>query len=326
MATFFAQSKQLSGWIIGGLSCVLWLNATQAAQELTIKEADGKLRVDINGKLFTELYYQNVQRPYFYPLIGPFDLPMTRNYPMKDVQGEEKDHPHHKSLWFTHGDVNKVDFWTDGPTKGKIVCEKVKEIKSKANTGSISTFHKWIAADGKLICTEDRVVTFTALDNSAYIDFDITIHASNGPVMFGDTKEGSMAIRLAESMRLKQPKNKAGLGHIVNSEGVRDGDTWGKRAAWVDYYGPVNEKTVGVAIFDHPSNFRYPTWWHVRDYGLFAVNPFGIHDFEKKPAGVGDWHIAAGEKGRLRYRFYLHAGDEKQAEVARHFEKYAAEK
>ena len=131
-----------------------------------------------------------------------------------------------------------------------------------------------------------------------------------------------MGLRLAETMRLK---GKVGQGHIVNSEGVRDGQTWGKRAKWVDYYGPVNGQTVGVAIFDHPQNPRYPTWWHVRDYGLFAVNPFGLHDFEKQPAGAGNLVIPAGQSVTFRYRFYLHPGDEKEAKVAERYSEYAAD-
>ena len=83
-----------------------------------------------------------------------------------------------------------------------------------------------------------------------------------------------MAVRLNEVMRLTHGKA-AGTGHIVQSTGVRDGATWGKRAEWCDYYGPVEGQVVGIAIFDHPSNPAHPTWWHVRDYGLFAANPFG---------------------------------------------------
>ena len=131
-----------------------------------------------------------------------------------------------------------------------------------------------------------------------------------------------MAMRLAETMRLTQPKNQKGEGHIVNSEGGRDGETWGKRAKWVDYYGPVDGKTVGVAIFDNPKNPRYPTWWHVRDYGLFAANPFGVHDFEKKPKDTGNMTVKAGDSITFKYRFYIHAGDEKQASVAEQFERY----
>ncbi len=130
-----------------------------------------------------------------------------------------------------------------------------------------------------------------------------------------------MAIRLAETMRLK---GKVGKGHIVNSEGVKDGETWGKRARWVDYYGPVEGQTMGVAIFDHPQNPRYPTWWHVRDYGLFAANPFGLHDFEKKPAGAGDLQVKSGDKVTFRYRICLHRGDDREANIAAKYAEYLA--
>ena len=157
--------------------------------------------------------------------------------------------------------------------------------------------------------------------NARLFDFEVTIHASAGNVTFNDTKEGTMAMRLAETMRLR-PRAKSGKGHIVNSNGVRDGETWGKRADWCDYYGPVNGKIVGVAIFDNPQNPRHPTTWHVRDYGLFAVNPFGLHDFEKKPVGAGDMTIPAGESVTFRYRFYIHEGDEQQAKVAERYHDY----
>src|SRR5438045_1462408 len=154
-------------------------------------------------------------------------------------------------------------------------------------------------------------------------DFEITMHASDGDLKFGDTTEGTMAMRLNEAMRLK---GKVGHGHIVNSEGVRDDETWGKRAEWCDYYGPVEGQTVGVAIFDHPSNLRHPTWWHVRDYGLFAANPFGWHDFEKKPAGAGDYTLPSGKTMVLKYRFYIHRGDTEEAKVAQHYKDYAADR
>jgi hypothetical protein len=90
----------------------------------------------------------------------------------------------------------------------------------------------------------------------------------------------------------------------------------------VDYYGPVGAKTVGVAMFDHPANPRYPTWWHVRDYGLFAANPFGVHDFEKKEKGAGDLKIANGQSVTFRYRMIFHQGDTTQAKVTAAFEEW----
>ena len=114
------------------------------------------------------------------------------------------------------------------------------------------------------------------------------------------------------------------VGHAINSEGDKDRDLWGKRAKWVDYWGAVKGKTLGIAIFDHPANPRHPTWWHARDYGLVAANPFGIHDFEKKPKGVGDMVIKDGSAVTFRYRFVFHQGDAKSANIEALYARFAA--
>ena len=290
---------------------------------VSITEQDGKLRIEVNGQLFAEYNYQNVTRPFFYPVMGAGGASMTRNWPMKETPGEDHDHVHHKGLWYTHGDVNGHDFWAEGKNSGKTVHEKFIEIKSGSKMGSIKSQNKLVASDGKVVCTDERTVRIHNDASDRILDFDITIHASHGAVTFGDTKEGTMAIRLAETMRVKLPKGKPGEGHIINSEGVRDDATWGKRAKWCDYYGPVDGKVVGVAIFDHPQNPRYPTWWHVRDYGLFAANPFGIHDFEKlSDKTKGNWVLPAGDSATFRYRIYFHQGDEKQGKIAEHYQEY----
>ena len=295
-------------------------------QGVKITELKGKLRVEIDGELFTEYHFEGAPHVYFYPLIGPSGLPMTRNFPMKEVDGEERDHIHHRSLWYSHGAVNGVDFWAETPKAGKIIHDKFLELKSGKESGIIKSQNKWIGPDGKVVCTDERLFrVYARPKNERLFDFDVTLKAAKEEVLLGDTKEGSMAIRLNETMRLKPNKHNAGkpTGVIVQSTGIRNVETWGKQAPWCDYYGPVEGKTVGVAIFDHPKNPRHPTWWHVRDYGLFAANPFGVHDFEKKPRGAGDLRIAPGESVTFRYRFYIHEGDEKEARVAQRYEEYA---
>src|SRR5262249_17256350 len=107
-------------------------------------------------------------------------------------------------------------------------------------------------------------------------------------------------------------------------EGVRDGDVWGKRAKWVDASGEIEGRKLGVAIFDHPGNPRHPTWWHARDYGLFAANPFGIHDFERKPKRTGDFSVGKGTTARFHWRFLFHDGDAASAGVAAHYDEFAS--
>jgi Family of unknown function (DUF6807) len=318
------------------LSCVA-LTLTSCAQPsakrtdrnsgVRITELADRVRVEINGALFTEYHFKDVPRPYCYPVLGPDGLPMTRNWPMKDVPGESHDHQHHRSLWFAHGSVNGQDFWSEQKGFGRTIHEKFLQLKSGKNVGIIRSENKWVAHDGKVECTDDRTWRFyNRPADERLFDFEITIHASNGDVTLGDTKEGTMAMRLNESMRLAPNSYNVGkpTGHIVNSEGVRDGNTWGKRADWCDYYGPVEGKIVGVAIFDNPKNPRHPTWWHVRDYGLFAANPFGRHYFERLPdKHAGDFVIPAGKSVTFRYRFYMHEGNEKQGKVAEHYAEYA---
>jgi len=309
---------------IGGMYFGVSLSAERrGARGVKITKQEKTLRVDINGKLFTEYCFKDVPRPYFYPVIGPTGVPIIRHWPMKEGENEAKDHRHHRSLWYTHGEVNGHDFWGEGGGSGKVVHDKFLKANSGRKVGIIQSQNKWVARDGEVICTDTRTHRFyppAAEADGQIMDFEITIHASEGKVVLGDTKEGSMAIRLAPTMRLK---GDVGKGHIVNSEGHRDKETWGKRAAWCDYYGPLEDEIVGVAIFDHPQNPKHPTWWHVRDYGLFAANPFGVHDFEKKPEGTGNITIGAGESLTFKYRFYFHKGDTKQGKVAECYREYA---
>jgi hypothetical protein len=310
---------------IGIASLVLVGVAHESAAKgkgVEITQLPDRLRIQINGQLFTEYLFQDVPRPYFYPLLGPDQLPMTRNWPMKTTPDEEHDHPHHRSLWFAHGSVNGHDFWSEERNFGRIVHAGFDEIKSGSSFGLIKSHDRWVTAEGTLVCTDDRILrVYNPKGRKERVfDFEITLHAVSGDLTLGDTKEGTMAVRLAETMRLK---GKVGHGHIVESTGVRDDATWGRRADWCDYYGPVEGKTVGLAIFDHPQNPRHPTWWHVRDYGLFAANPFGQHDFENLPnKTAGNLTIPAGQSVTFRYRFYLHEGDDAQAHVAQRYLEY----
>jgi hypothetical protein len=285
-----------------------------------IKQLPDRLRIELNGQLFTEYFYTNVPRPYCYPLIGPGGAAMTRNWPMESPPSEQHDHKHHRSLWFAHGAINGHDFWSEDKDFGKTVHDGFIEIQSGTESGVVRSRNIWLTADGKQVCTDQRTLRVYAPlhPGERMFDFEITLYAGDESFTLGDTKEGSMAMRVAETMTLK-----SGGGHIINSEGVRDNNTWGKRADWCDYYGSVDGKIVGVAIFDHPQNPRHPTWWHVRDYGLFAANPFGQHDFEKlSDKGAGNLTVQPGKSVTFRYRFYLHEGDERQGKVAERYREY----
>jgi hypothetical protein len=275
------------------------------------------LEVELGGQPFTTYQAPEGLKPYFFPLIGPTGKPFTRAYPMKDVPGEKRDHPHQKSLWFTHGNVNGVDFWSEAKGHGSIRETSRSLVTAIPALGQLKTTDDWVAPDGKVVCSDERIVRFFSTLHNRYLDFDITIKADHGPVTFGDTKEGMFGVRVATSMDVDAKKG----GKITNADGLTDAAAWGKPATWVDYTGPVEGETVGIAILNHPGSFRHPTTWHVRTYGLFAANPFGWHDFGMKKSG--EHTIPAGESIHFGYRVILHRGDTASAALPAAYESYA---
>lgn len=289
---------------------------------VTLRRNGANLAVEVGGKPLLEERVADGPKPYYYPVFGPTGFRITRAFPMETVEGEDKDHFHQRSMWFTHGNVNGVDFWASDPLnkpspKYGTIRETARKTAVAGNVaGVIRTTDDWLGPDGKKVCDDERVLTVFSTRSGRVFDFDVTLKATAGPVTFGDTKEGMFGLRVASSMDVNKKKG----GKITNAEGITDDAAWGKASPWVDYTGPVEGETLGIAILNHPESFRYPTTWHVRTYGLFAANPFGWHDFGLKKSG--EYTLPAGESIRFRYRVILHNGDTESARLPQAFEAY----
>ncbi len=299
---------------------VLVPKAAPAADEITAERSEHGVTVKIGGQPFAEYLVRSGSKPIVWPIIGPTGKPMTRAYPMGSGKHETKDHVHQRSLWFTHGSVNGIDFWGETPA-GKVGTIRHREFL-KVESGRqavIVTRNDWLGPTGSKVCEDRRSLAFGADGGSRRIDFDITLRATEGPVRFGDTKEGTFGIRVAETLSVDAKQG----GRIINSHGQTDAAAWGKPAAWVDYHGPIDGQTVGIAVLNHPSSFRYPTGWHVRPYGLFAANPFAQLSFRGIETKQTSYTLASGGELTLRYRVLLHLGDEKEGKVGEAFAAYA---
>ncbi|MEO5961106.1 MAG: PmoA family protein [Opitutaceae bacterium] len=308
---------------------------SRAASDATVKlsKTQDRVRVEIGGQLFTEYIFKGGPVPYLYPVLAPDGTALTRDFPMKKVDGEEQDHTHHRSLWFTHGAVNGVDFWQDVPKRGFVVNEAVSFAIEKG-VGIVRARNKWEGPDKALHCTDETTIQFRATPNGRLIDYEVTIKApADKPVVLGDTKEGSMAVRVAQWLtpthRFAGKDSVGSTGTLVNDAGAKNDAVWSKKSTWIDNFGTKDGKVYGIAIFDHSKNLRYPTWWHARTYGLLAANPFGQHDFEpahKANPNAGDVTIPAGGSLTFRWRVYVHTGDTAAAKVAEQYAAYAAGK
>jgi hypothetical protein len=323
VAPFFAVEIAFSTVpSMGGVAFLLTQKSGQSPEITAERSANGVV-VKIDGRLFTEYLEKSGTKPVLWPIIGPTGKPMTRDYPIRNRDGEKQDHLHHRSMWFTHGNVNGIDFWAEQSKTAKLgTIRHIQFAKIESGKPAVIVAQSaWIAPDGKKVCEDQRTLRFDADDSARWIDFDIVLKATDGEVTFGDTKEGTFGLRMAESMKVDARQG----GKIINSRGQSNEAAWGRPAEWVDYYGPVDGQTVGIAIFNHPKSFRFPTPWHVRTYGLFAANPFGLHDFPDGKKSDGTLKLRAGETITLCYRVLFHRGDQREGRVSDRYAEYAKE-
>lgn len=316
-------------FLLGFLACVPGMHA----EPVTVARDGDKISVEIGGQPFTTFYFSSdATKPYLHPLRAPDGTVVTRSYPMEDVEGEQTDHPHHRGVWFSHGEVNGFDFWAnevsqrDRGNKGTIALNKIEAVESGPRRGLIRASFNWLDSDGKALLAESRSMMFERVGQDNAVSFDITLTASVDSVHFGDTKEGTFAVRMATELEEQhwRAKGIARTGRITNADGkVAEANTWGKRSPWVDYAGTLQGRPMGVAIFDHPSNPKFPTFWHVRGYGLFAANIFGEHDFYADEGRDGSITLAKGETLRFRYRVVVHPSRTADADIEGKFKAWS---
>ena len=305
------------------------------SEAVTFLRRGDTIQVTIGKKPFTVYYFgPDTAKAYLQPLRDPNGIVVTRGFPIGDTIPAAHQHdrglePHQRDMYFGHGNINGYDFWAEQvflkyygkgypDNFGRMVFRKIDEMRGGATSGTIRATFDLEGPDRKEFARETQEFTFRGEKGSRTIDAKIVIHASHGPVTFGDTKEGSFALRLA-------PELNAPTGKMVDSKGRHDeAQIWGKRANWVDVDGVINGQSLGVVIMDSPNSFRHPTYWHARGYGLLAANPFGLSYFLHDKKQNGSYTVPAGESINFQYRVLIHDGNYKQAHVAEQYNRYAA--
>jgi hypothetical protein len=306
-------------WILDGLAAgesrTYTLSEGSVAGEsgVQLNEEAETIAVTLNDRMFTTFRYAKTQfRSYFFPVLGPDGREVTRG----ETSDISKDHVHHRSLYVAYGEVNDVDLWGEGSNSGRVVHQGFTQKQGGAVVSRLYTQNSWQTQAGEVLMADvQNFRIYNLPEDAALLDLDLSFIASVGDVHFGDTKEGGII-----SIRVHPSMNASDGGKIENAfGGLNEAETWGKRANWCDYSGVVDGTPVGIAVFDHIVNPRYPTYWHVRNYGLMGSNIFGGSSFERDPSKDGSYTLKQGEEMHFRFRVLIHAGDANVGKVAQKY-------
>jgi len=261
-----------------------------------------------------------------------------------------RSHPHHVGLWLTHGDVNGFDFWNNSDAipvaergkYGTIVHRAIKSAKSGPDKGLLQVTEDWNTPDGKTLLREDTTYVFRGGAGVRSIDRLTTLTALDQKVVFHDSKEGMIGMRVAR--QLEQPADKPEVftdasgkattvakldntgvtGNYTSSEGKTGDAVWSTRADWTMLSGSIGSEPVTIAILDHPGNPTHPTYWHARGYGLFAANPFGAKAYTDGKTET-NFTLEPKQSVTLRHRILVLSGAVTPEQVAAEYAKFKAE-
>jgi hypothetical protein len=290
-------------------------SACAAEPVVKLTKQEHAIAVTIDGQEFTTYHTDpKFPKPFFSPVKTPSGTVLTR--PVALMATKEHDHVHHKGIWVAIDEVNGNQHWAE---KAIIKNISVELVKSEGNPAEMRVVNHWLGKDGEPVVIEN---TDIQIFGNRLMAYDIQFAAGKSQVHWGDTKEGLFGIRVGDTVREKQASPAVPGGKIVDANGRKTmKECWGQVSNWVDYSGPVDGKTEGVAIFDNPTNFRRSRY-HVRDYGLFTISPFGQHSYTNGQMPKDELTQAAGTSIRLKYGIYIHSGDAEQGGVAKTYAEY----
>lgn len=332
--------QKLRKYFLTGLAVTLSIagfaqNKTAKGFSITEKKEKKQVELYYDGRLLTSYcYYDSVMKPVLYPIKSVSGVTVTRGYPLDPQPGERVDHPHHIGLWLNHESVNGLDFWNNSTSisysrrarYGTIRHEKLNKSKASGKSAMLETEARWCRKDNTPLLRETTRYEFEVSGNDFIIDRITTLQAIGETVLFKDIKDGFLGIRVARELELPANDNvkvvsndgtvseersndhSVATGTYLSSEGMTDNDVWGTRAKWVTLSGKKDEKNISLTIIDHSRNPGYPSYFHARGYGLFAINPLGDEVFSKGNE-KRNLTLKKGESVTFRYRVVVHEGE-----------------
>ncbi len=284
------------------------ISLSSYSAKIIAEKSGSKINITIDGKFFTSYIFSEQEKyPFFFPVNGPVSGGSVTS--MRNAE-----YPHHSSLFFGCDMVNGGNYWQEGPERGRIISVNACIERQGGDSAVITDECIWSRPGASSPVRDTRRFTITVPSNSVYqIDVDITLETLDD-VHIKKTNHSLFSARLAPDLAVTNG------GTMVNAENMKgEKETFGKKSAWIDYYGKRGSITEGLVIMEHPSNKWYPSPWFTRDYGFISPTPMYW------PENGEEIFLREGTNLRLRYRVLVHSGDHIEAGIAEAFQRYKSE-
>jgi hypothetical protein len=237
-------------------------------------------------------------RPYFAHLRAPCGIQVTRNHPPQP--GDAQDHKtYHPGIWLAFGDISGSDNWR---MKARVEGDGlIGAPQSGPGRGTFTVRNRYLSNDGsKTICTEICQYTLHVRPGGYLLVADSRFRSDNEDFYFGEEMdEQGMSFRVATTLTVKAGQG----GRILSDAGsINEAHVRETLGYWCDYSGTIEGSPVGLTAMIDPRHGRR-CWWHARDYGFLAANPFRSHDGR---AGASRLVVRKGETLRLRFGVWIH--------------------
>jgi hypothetical protein len=254
---------------------------------------------------------------YLHPVLTPSGKTVTDDY--------APNHKHHHGIWWawtkTEFEGRHPDFWNLGDKKGTVQLKELTKSWAGAVESGAEASLEQIDLTAKPVKTalneklEVRSYAIGAGANPCYV-FDLTVTdecATTSTLSLPAYRYGGLGFRGNRAW-----DGAAGM-QVLTSEGgtardPKNAERSGVRARWIHLSGNVEGQRVGLAILDHPSNFRAPQ--SLRTHG---DEPFVSY----APQQLGDMAIEPGEKYMSKYRFVVSDGAPDKALIDRIWNDFA---
>lgn len=286
-----------------------------------LQEIDNlKITYRVNGNDVISYYYSERPLPdgidtvytragYIHPVLTPSGVILTQDF--------AEVHPHHHGIWSAwtkvEFDGRNPDFWNVGKHTGTVEFESLDNTWAGHVHGGFRSRLIYVDLTPDIPVTalneQWEVRVYNIAGDYHIFDIKVTQTANTSmPVVLPEYEYGGLGFRGHEDWEGRDN------AFFLTSEGKTRTDGHGTPARWCHIGGYTNNQLAGIAILDHPGNFRHPQPMHIHQTRTF---------FNYAVVKSGELKIEPGIPYRMQYRYITYDGEPDTLEIERLWMDYA---